>query len=370
MILHLLMDEKVSSRAVKLFEECNAHGNIFIVFNSKIKKWSFVNKAYNILSCHSPEVKHIDWKSIDKVIIHYLDLPKMKFVLTHPLNEKTIIWMMWGGDIYNEYLNKLGFQLYSSNNSCLHIDKFGNLSFKYLRKLKYSLLSPYCFLLQKWFMKNKIDYIVTSDVELELIKKYIVFKRLKSNLQFSYYPIEDVLGELKECHAEGNKIIVGNSYSFSNNHEYVLEQIRNLDLSSYEIVVPLNYGMNEEYKNIVSEKYRAVLNATILDEFLPLDEYNRLMLQTCTYIYGNFRQEAWGNILIGLYLGSKIYLPKENPLWEQCKRYGFVVFALENIQSTFSDMLSDHDKEQNRMTALSLFSANKNKEYIQSICKL
>ena len=370
MILHLLTDEKVCPRAIRLFEECNAHGNIFVVFNGIKKEWSFVSKADNIISCHSSEVKSLDWKSIDKVLIHYLDPQKMNFVLSHPLKDKTIIWMMWGGDIYNKYLYKLGFKLYASGNSSLNIDEFKNKSFKRLRKLKQILLSPYYFYLQKWFMKNKIDYIVTSDTELDLIKKYVVFKRLKSNLQFSYYPIEDVLGRLKDCHAKGNKIIIGNSCSFSNNHEYVLEQIKKINLSSFEIVVPLNYGVNVEYKDIVAKKYRATLNATILEEFLPLDEYNRLMSQAVTCIYGNFRQEAWGNILIGLYLGSKIYLSGQNPLLEQCRRYGFVVFELEDIQRTFANILSDDDKEHNRMLALSLFSSKKNKEYIQAICKL
>lgn len=370
MILHLLMDEKVCPRAIRLFEECNAHGNVFVVFKSKKEEWQFVSKAENILSCYSPEVECIDWSGIDKVIIHYLDPEKIKFVLTHPLKGKNIIWMLWGGDIYNRYLYKLGFKLYASNNSYPHIDRFKNRSFKYLRKLKNSLLSPYYFYLQKWFMENRIDYIVTDDVELELIKKYVYFKRLKSNLQFSYYPIEDVLGELKECRAEGNKILIGNSCSFSNNHEYVLEQIKNLDLSAYEVVVPLSYGGNGEYRDIVAKKYRAILRATVLEDFLPLDEYNRLMLQAGTCIYGNFRQEAWGNILIGLYLGSKVYLSKHNPLWKQCKRYGFVIYALEDIESTFEDKLSDDNKEHNRTTALSLFSAEKNREYIQKICKL
>lgn len=370
MILHLLTDEKVCPRVIKLFEECNNHGNIFIVFNSIKEKWRFVNKADNIISCYSSEVKHLDWKGIDKVIIHYLDPQKMNFILSHPLKDKTIIWMMWGADIYNKYLYKLGFKLYASGNSSLYIDEFKKRSFKYLRKLKNSLLSPYYFYLQKWFMENRIDYIVTDDVQLELIKKYVGFKRLKSNLQFSYYPIEDVLGGLKECRAAGNKILIGNSCSFSNNHEYVLEQIKNIDLSTYEVVVPLNYGVNKEYRDIVAGKYRAILHATILEDFLPLDEYNRLMLQAGTCIYGNFRQEAWGNILIGLYLGSKIYLHSQNPLLELCRRYGFVVFVLEDIQHTFRDILSDDDKEHNRIIAYSLFSSKKNKEYIQSICSL
>ena len=371
MILHLLTDEKVCPRVIRLFEECNAHDNIFVVFKSKKEEWKFISKAENVLSCHSQEVKCIDWNRIDKVIVHYLDLAKIKFVLVHPLKGKTVIWMMWGADIYNDYLHRLGFPLYSPENSCQQIGRSNHLPLKYLRMLKFSVLSPYYFCLRKWFMENRVNYVVACDVEMELVKKYVRFKRLKSNLQFSYYSIEDVLGNLKSCRADGNKIIIGNSCSFSDNHEYVLERIKHLDLSSYEIVVPLNYGVNVEYKSIVSFKYRATLdNVTILDKFLPLDEYNRLMIQTCMYIYGNFRQEAWGNILIGLYLGGKVYLPKQNPLWEQCVQYGFTVNVLEDIQSTFKNKLSDNDKERNRMTALSLFSAEKNREYIQKICNL
>lgn len=371
MILHLLTDEKVCPRVIKLFEECNANGNIFIVFKDKKEEWKFVSNAENVLSCYSSEIGCIDWNGIDKVIIHYLDPAKIKFVLTHPLKRKTIIWMLWGGDIYNDYLYRLGFQLYSFENSSLHIGRYDHLPLKNLRMLRFRVLSLWYFYLKKWFMENRVNYIVACDVEMELIKKYVRFKQLKSSLNFSYYPIEDVLGSLKDCRANGNKIIIGNSCNFSNNHEYVLEIIKHLDLSSYEIVLPMNYGGKEEYKSIVSFKYKAALNnVTILDKFLPLDEYNHLMVQTCTYIYGNFRQEAWGNILIGLYLGSKVYLPKQNPLWEQCKRYGFVIYALDDIQSTFKDKLSDKNKERNRMTAFSLFSAEKNREYIHKICKL
>ena len=39
-----------------------------------------------------------------------------------------------------------------------------------------------------------------------------------------------------------------------------------------------------------------------MENFLPLKEYNNLMLSFGIAIYGNFRPEAVGNILISIYL--------------------------------------------------------------------
>jgi len=381
MILHLITDEKVVSRMIKLFDENNSNNNLYLCFLSKNSKGlKYLKQQENILIKGSFSEPKLPWNNIDKIVIHSLTPSMIMFINKHYRADLKIIWCVWGADIYNSYLRYKGFKLYADNSNAYRFEERGEDSNNILNHIRYKfhyivrplkiLKRQYSLWLQKKFMETKVNYLVSSNAEVELFNKYINFKALKDNLNFSYYSIEDVLGSLSDSHSCGCNIMIGNSGSFTNNHEYVLQFLKKLDLSKYKVTVPLSYAGTSDYRNFIMSKYKQEISANVLTDFLPLEEYNKLMTNTSVYIFGNFRQEAWGNILIALYLGGKVYLSSRSPLVKHCKGLGFKVFELEDIEKTFQICLSETEKERNRKICLSHYSSKKNEENIKKICSL
>ena len=378
MILHLIHDDKVVPRMISLFEKYNADNNLYICVTRKKKEsLFFLRDNPKVVMAYSKEEKKIPWESIDKVIFHYYDLHKDLYLyyckLFFRLKEYKIIWFEWGGDVY-PYLEKKGFQLYSDNNSYKKIQevkKVYNASIKYwVSKTFGYLFDKVAYLFARSFYEKRVDYIACFIEEYKFFQKYISFKKCKGTLHFTYYSIEDTLGELYTSSSKGNSIMIGNSASETNNHEYSFDFIKELDLKGREIILPLNYSGSEQYINIVIEKYKIFPNVVFLRDFLRLQDYNRLMISCSTFIYGNFRQEAWGNILISIYLGGKVYLSKNSPLVDVCRQQGFKIFILEDIKSTFDQILSVEEKMINRRLALQYYSAKINEKNIKSICAM
>ena len=73
----------------------------------------------------------------------------------------------------------------------------------------------------------------------------------------------------------------------------------------------MNYA---NYISKVGEQYFGRKFNAIRD-FMPLEEYNKFLLSADVFIYGNWRQEAVGNILIALFIGGKVFLDEKNPLY-------------------------------------------------------
>ncbi len=373
MILHLIHDDKVVPRMIKLFEEYNPGKNIFICVSTKQKgRLKFIKNNSNVIMSYSKQALHLPWKNIDKICIHYLDIHKRFYLrlrgLFHNLKSKKIIWLMWGGDIYS-YLEHKGFILYSKENSYYFIRKKEHSDI--IESLFHRIISVLDYRTLEGFINNRVDYIAASIEEFKLFKKYVSFDNCKDLLSFSYYSIEDTLGELFGLSISGDSIMVGNSASATNNHEYVLKYLEQLDIGKTEVIVPMSYGVNRCYLDIIETKYCSSLaNVVVLKEFLPLDDYHRILMKCSTFIYGNFRQEAWGNILMALYLGGKVYLCNCNPLSEYCKRLGFKIFDLEDIDSSFKICLSESERLKNREIALEYFSRKVNEVNIKLICNL
>lgn len=367
MILHLVLDEKVIPRMMDLFDE-NYSENIYICITRKRK---FENLRYlrnrdNLFLLYGGQLNTIPWKRIKRVCIHFLCLHTILafhfFTWFKKLRPKSTLWFAWGGDYY-DIIEKMGFKIYSENNSQKKIH------YKTLRESffwhTYDYLED---LLKINFIKHHINYIVASKIEFDLIQRSVPLKHLKGRLDFTYYSIEDVLKGLTDPEINGNNIIIGNSASSSNNHEYIYDIVKNLCYKDEKILIPMSYGIDSEYLNIVSSLFSNLANARIITDFLDIESYNKLLCGCSTFIYGHFRQEGWGNIIIALYLEGKVYLPRNSQNYKNFVDFGFKVFDLESIKSTFQEKLSDSEKVHNRNLALSLFSKEKTKHYIQNIC--
>lgn len=329
-ILHLFDDEKVVNRTIESFEKVFPGRNVYCCFvDGQPQKVSRHEHLYWVGNA-SLEVK-ADLSDVAVVVIHLLSYKKCLFVEKHVKPGVPVYWLMWGADYYNMLLGYRGFRMFYQS-------RF--LGFRYdVKKLLYKLgYKNHSQKVYEQFIQHRVTHCVTNKFDFALCKQYggILFDRKINVRTFFYYPIDKILGkELMQKEVCGNVILIGNSSSVTNNHCYAFEYLKKMNLDGRVIVTPLNYGANTRYKEYVikkgkeyfRDKYRPLL------EFLPLDEYNRLLLKAEICIFPHWRQEGNGNIIIALYLGAKVFMSNRSSLFSYYKDMGLVLYELEKIDS-------------------------------------
>lgn len=353
-ILHLLWNEKVTPRIIKTFETVFPDQNDYIFWLHSAKEKKFFKEAKN---CYSIDEKNIfpdiDYTLYDKVIIHGLDNKKIDLCENKILKNVPIFWLWWGTDIYNTLLFNKGYKLYYHPRP---ISKTGFIK-KLLRHLGFEGKITRSILR---FIKTREITALCYKQEYDLFRKY--FPAATRNMKFQpgyfYYPIDEILGpELIHKRAKGNYILIGNSNSITNNHHYVFDIINNLNLKSKKIVVPLSYNGDDQHRiSVITSGEKLFGNSFLpLTQFIPLNEYNEILTKAEVCLYGSWRQEAVGNIVISLYLGAKVFISKKSPLLEVFISQGLSVFPLESIdEKSIHEPLSKELKLKNRQIIINL----------------
>lgn len=374
MILHLFLDEKICNRIVTNFEEALPGQNIFVCFCRKgISKFVKRNKNIIFVDSRQPTKCRLRLDGIEKVLIHYLGSASMDFI-NHYLPKESkvkIYWALWGADLYNNIIAYKGYDIYYEKD----FNPILSFSFKVkeiARKLLFrrSIMGVVNSSIK--FISERVDYILTSKYEYEILIKYIGCELKATYIDKGpiYYPLEEVLGSLFGAHVSGSSIMIGNSASLTNNHVYAMEYLSNLKTFDRQINVPLSYGGDERYIRHIKKvgfKYWGDRFNSITD-FLPLEEYNKLMLSNSVFIYGNWRQEGAGNIVVALYLGAKVFMSSRSPLYKRFRDYGVKLYLLEEM--TQEDLDSPETEEviaSNRSAILKKYSKEAVIEHIAEI---
>lgn len=402
MILHFVNDEKVINRTVEMFESVYPGQNIFVVSNRMHHPFKYVTGRPHVFS-RSEFFKNDCFKDVffrrgsaasadsaggaddviapqDKIIIHLLNKRKISLLRCMDLKRLKacgvkIYWIIWGLDLYNNLLEPAGFKIYDIDSLSIagvrpSVGNFFAFVGRLNRKFSANMIVQ--------FVQKYVDYVVTDTTEndYDYLLKYYPSLAGKPRKDFFYYPVDVVLGEdlLKQllrsdneekndggvCSGSGaGNIIIGNSGSASNNHLYAMSKIASLNLGARKVYVPLSYSCIKRYKRCVLEGGHKLLGDRFcpLLDFMPLEEYNKLQLSISVAIYGNWRQEAAGNILVFLFIGSKVFLSKRNPVYEWALAHGLKVFELEGITQeqldtplTASEKISNREIVQNSFT--------------------
>ena len=204
---------------------------------------------------------------------------------------------------------------------------------------------------------NSIQHCCYYDVAL--IEQY-ASRKIYSYEVFNY-SLSEVLGKLKDTpFFDGDTIMVGNSASYSNNHLYVLNFLKRMDLKDeLRFTLVLSYGGSKQYVSEVENAYKSSFpqKVEVLTSYLPLQVYNQIFLKVRSMIMSAWRQESIGTIIMGFYLGVKVFMSERSPLYKWFVDCGFNVFAIETAKEEDLDTpLSIKDKQRNREIVLERYN--------------
>ena len=365
--LHIINDEKFVDNLIDNYEEVYPNRNRYIVvLKNTNKDVRFVKQKDKIeLVYYKLLISYIKRSDLQEyaIFIHGLDRVKLKLLQSFNSNEKVIVHF-WGADIYllPKFTNKL---LLSKTKEI-----FKKLS-PLLYRLKDRYRGFYYHYRYKKLLKKVTFYSTVVPTEKKYVEKYLPNARY---VYFNYVDIGTLRLENFSAKSDAKDILIGNSSSFSSNHIEVFEAISNIvSLERVNKILPINYGNNAYAKELIDYLKKANLqNYVPITEFLPPEQYVKMLSNCSIAIMNHQRQQAVGNILICLWLGMRVFLSERNPVYDYFKNMGIEIYSIENDFAKFSSFepLEESIMDNNNDILSSIYSKEKTKEYINRIIRL
>ena len=368
-ILHLIIDHQVVERTLALFEEVFPDSNDILIFSDKAE-YKHLHEHKSCVRISRKDVhkkgKTYDFNGVDYIIAHYLTLEMIDFIGYAP-KEIHVSWEIYGFDLYNQFLATQGYNLqYVSwiDYKPFWVRVAYKLSLvKILFFVRYGKITQFDYIRKRYFKKvvKRLDSVSGSKCNAKVLEYY-------SGKRFSFYEtfcysLEETLGDLYGIGFKDNRnVLIGNSCSLTNNHLYVLDYIKDYDMGDAQIIMPLSYGGYPLYKDDVIAKYSLYFpnNFMCLLDYMPIYEYNKLFLSISVMVMASWREESFGTIIMGLYLGVKIIMSNKSPIYLSLKDEGFHVFEIETITNEdFLCPLTVNNKAYNRNLLLKNYNRDK-----------
>lgn len=364
-LLHIITDEKFPDAAYEQFEEILPGASTYllpgrkspIVYLKKIKPvrvshFSFLNPFF-IQSLNN----------YDAIILH--SMTPFTLELIARANSKVIfVWIGLGYDYYDliypnpyDMLEEETAKIVKKTIPSFETPKSPSFLKSILKSLIYSN------------QKNKIEVIQKVKIfcpvlpeESELLKEKV--GNLKPKIvPWNYGSHLNLFDNIEKNELTGNNILIGNSATPTNNHFDIFKKLSKLQLSkNSKILVPLSYGSPEYRRKVIEIGYKLFNNQfEPITEFMDFNSYVKL-IKTCSVIIMNHkRQQGAGNVGIGLYLGAKVFLNPESPLYKNYINQGTIIFSTRELDKILSEEISTISPE-NIQINRNLFELNRGKE--------
>ena len=346
-ILHIVTNEQFTDYAIRQFsapEMCSEF--VLIPTNHDYEKVKLIDQC-TIIERNSPDFEALLNRlgQYSGIVLHGMfwgtwQAPLLKRIPNHV----KITWVFMGGDLYSRQEEKEKFFA-----PITHV-----LNRLHKRKKALPLDTSWEIPLELY---KRVDYCITSvDDEYDYACQYT--QSSFPRVWYSYYSIEETVGtSLMDCRVDGNNIWIGNSAAIKNNHMDILwHLLKSRVLKKWDgnkVIMPLSYG-EPWIRNLAKKvgKWLFGKKLQVLEQYIPRDEYNALMLSCSTMIIGYWEPAANGNIMTALWLGMRVYLSEKSMALAYYRRFGCVIFSIErdlnrNNPDCFS-RLSDEEWHQNR----------------------
>lgn len=363
-ILHFGNDDKFLEKAFKEFNKFShlAKSDFFIFSSGNLKYIKFPCKVVDSDFFQIPKVEEI-LNSYDLIIIHFLDerydeLLKNKKVITK------IMWKGWGGDYYWLINTLPKFQILKPITKKI-LRESDNFLIKLLKKIRYRT---------RYKLLNRINYfspVIKDDYDL-IMQNYPDFK--PNFIEWNYGNLEEDY-VINDCLVQGQAILIGNSATKTNNHFDLMEILNHLKVKDLEIFIPISYG-NSRYKTQL-KNYLDNLNISThvnyLENFMPYDEYLRILEKSGNVFMGHIRQQALGNVIALVYMGAQVFFFKESIVYKYLKNLGIKIYTFEDLindKELLYKGLNETDIKRNQNILISLWGKKINEKNTNAIISL
>lgn len=335
-IVHIAPDEKFIDAAYDIYERAFPNKNLFLILVDKPKgelKYVSNKVNYEQISLNDNYLKQINeiTKHSKLVVYHGMSYHQALLALKLDKENTKYIWSVFGAEVYNNPKiiknGSIGYETYKR-----YVESTKERIKDYLRPFYYSIVKrksePSKVIKQSF---KEMDYAaILYKEEFQKYKELYLLSDKSQHLKFTYYPLDAVIKKETDFVSDSN-ILIGNSASYTNNHIETFKILKAFDISKREIVCPLSYG-NMEYALSIENFGRINFGSSFqsIKNFMALNEYQKILQKCGIVIMNHHRQQAVGNVLNCIYLGSKVYLSKQNTLYHYLKRIGCYIYSVED----------------------------------------
>lgn len=319
--LHLMVNEKFTKRVSGFYNHFFCDGSHEILYYRSSEESSLINKDLNIKQYEYVYKNKLDTfkfiRYLDRLSFDYLILHSIRFgtaqqflLLLNKSLLQRIVWIEWGFDLYS--WERKNHTIWSAirNRICY---KFRN-SIKYFVAIFPPDIQYYC---KNFPNSNAKTYCAT----------YLGFPIQRKE----YNPVS----KLEEAINNKEPIIiqVGHSAKPSLNHIEVLEKLSKYRNENIRIFLPLSYAGTRDYVEKVASAAERLFphKCIILRDFMPLDEYKKLLNSVSIAIFNIQRQCGLGNIHTLNFSNVKVYLREDSSMYQFFIEQGVPVCKYEDI---------------------------------------
>jgi|GEM_PF-5116628 len=307
-----------------------------------------------------------------EIAFHYF-LDNVKADLIHQSDPSILhCWCFYGAEIYqqtNLFRNKIYGPVTRKMLWALPEIKFRYDLRKYYYLFRRLKKPPLTSLLRAIPRIHRILWYVEE--EMEKINTSI---KLPTWQFFQFFSFADIIpAGTQGTSRESKRILIGNSATVENNHADVLEVLKRTSNHQYTISLPLTYGLFPRYKEKIKSSFRKSLGDRVyfLEEHMKLQEYYNFLQQHPTAIFLHYRQQALGNILFMLYTGTKVYLSRQNVVYQWLTRNQIKVYIFEDHfesdYTTHNLVLDENTITHNREGIVKLLDHNRNMDTLHTL---
>lgn len=335
-ILHIVSDEKFIDGAIDLFDSIEGYKNEYVILDDSIRSFKYIKSDKVQIRSNEWFKKHcIISDDYNIIILHSLVINNPTIIGS--INRQiSLIWLSWGYDIYEIPLPV--YPLITLKKQIRGYRKIGNVFFPlliYAKRLIIEIIIKSGKNIKEWRKAiSRIDfYSGVYSEEFDLLKQNKFFKAQR--IQFNYRSKDSVIKHENKDDitiTDRKNIMIGHQANRLLNHVENLHLLKGMDLPlDTNIICPLSYGPSNEISRICNEgnklfgsQFKPIL------KFLPYQEYVKIYSSVKIAIYDIQRQCAVGNILIGIWDGVKVFLPKDSMNYKHFKNLGLRVYSIED----------------------------------------
>lgn len=289
-------------------------------------------------------------KKFDYTVLHSFCIDRFSSLYLYLHKEfckQHIIWIEWGFDLYD-------FQIQDKPSLK------NRISFHVKKQVRNNVNSVVCiFPPDRDYFKNRFP---KSKARI-FYAPYISGKT--STRQYEYQPTISRLKETKE-NSEHIYIQIGHNAQKQLNHLKALKVLSKFKDENIKLVLPLSYCADQPYIDQISQYLEDIFPGKyiILKDFMPMDEYFKIVRRIDIAIFYTYRQTALSNIYEMINNNVKLFLPEGSVMKEYFCSLGIPIGAIESIQNQdfqqftsniewekisgpkeFIDSLNDYDRQ-------------------------